>query len=42
MVGGKMSKTTANVRLTANLLKNKLGLKLNKDDLLLEKQVSKD
>ena len=42
MVGGKMSKTTTNVKLTATLLKKKVGLKLNEVDMLLEKQVHKD
>jgi DNA sulfur modification protein DndB len=41
MIGGKMSKTTANVRLTANVLKKRIGLKLNKDDTLLEEQLKK-
>lgn len=41
MVGGKMSKTTNNVRLTANFLKKKVGVKLNKDELVLEKSHKK-
>lgn len=38
---GRVSKSTANVLLTANLLKTELGLKLDQEELTLEAQLSR-
>lgn len=37
MVGGQMSKARQNVQLTANVLKNTLGLELNSTESKLER-----
>lgn len=41
IIGGRMSKTSQNVRLTANTLKKAIGVKLSKEDRAIEKQVAK-
>ncbi len=41
MIGGRMSKTTNNVKLTANALKKAIGVKLSTEDMQLERQSRK-
>ena len=41
MVHGRISKARTNVRLTANLLKKHMGLRLNADEETLERQLGK-
>ena len=42
LIHGRISKTSTSVRLTANVLKRKLGLRLGEDELMLEDGLAKD